>query len=1041
VLNCSAIRIVFGAKIADDAHASHFMQHGMSVKSARRLFGGRFVAIACAVVFLPLAVCAQSPGRQFLKGHVPAVVSRLQPTGLLPVTNRLNLAIGLPLRNQQALDDLLQQIYDPASPNYHHYLTPEQFTEQFGPTEQDYQAVIAFAQANGLTVTTTYGTRLLLDVSSPAASVEKAFNVTIRVYRHPTENRTFYAPDIEPSVDSALPILDVSGLDNYRRPHPRNLIIQPSSNAPVAVPKAGSGPNGRYFGNDFREAYAPGVTLRGSGQTVGLVEFDGYYPTDITNYEGHAGFTNVPLQNVLLSGFSGTPTSDTNAVAEVSLDIEMAIAMAPALAKVVVFEGNPNPNDFNPIDVLSSMATNNSIKQLSCSWGWNGGPNGSIDTIFQEMAAQGQSFFNASGDSDAFTAGANSTNGVDNPLVFGSPSSSTNITQVGGTTLTTSGGNWSSETVWNWGYDSNADGYVGSSGGISSYYSIPSWQTNIDMTTNHGSTTMRNIPDVALTADNIYVYYNNGHKATFGGTSCAAPLWAGFTALVNQQAVAGGRPVVGFINPAIYAIGKSTNYTADFHDITTGDNTWSSSPTNFYAVPGYDLCTGWGTPAGQSLIDALTGRNTLGITPTNGFTASGLAGGPFSITAQVFSLTNTGTASLGWSLINTASWLNASPTNGTLVVGGQTAVTVSLNFAASNLVVGIYTADILFTNQTSGMAQDLQFTLQVVQPLVITPTNGFTASGPVGGPFSTTSQNFSLANIGATSLNWSLANTSVWLNASPTSGTLAVGGQTNTTVSLNPAVTNLTARAYTASLFFTNQTTGVAQSRQFNLLIGSIIQNGGFETHDFSYWTLSGNTNSVAILGSLYSHSGTWGAGLKASGSLGYISQTVPTAAGQNYLLSLWLYSPSNPTSGHQTTPNEFLVVWGGTTLFDQTNMPVIGWTNLLFIVTPTTSSTVLQFGFRDDPWRLCLDDVSLWPWPIAAPSFQSITQSVNTVWLNWMALTALQYQAQYRTNLTQGSWVNLGSPIMATNMVMTIPDVIGTDPQRFYRIQWVPTY
>jgi len=156
------------------------------------------------------------------------------------------------------------------------------------------------------------------------------------------------------------------------------------------------------------------------------------------------------------------------------------------------------------------------------------------------------------------------------------------------------------ETTWNWGGQ-------GTGGGISTYYTIPSWQQGIDMTLNHGSTTMRNIPDVALTADNVYVVYNNGQSNIFGGTSCAAPLWAGFTALVNQQAVAAGRPTVGFVNPAVYTIGNSTNYTADFHDITTGNNTWNGSPTNFYAVPGYDLCTGWGTPAGQNLIDDLAG--------------------------------------------------------------------------------------------------------------------------------------------------------------------------------------------------------------------------------------------------------------------------------------------------------------------------------------------------------------------------------------------------------------------------------------------------
>ncbi len=146
-----------------------------------------------------------------------------------------------------------------------------------------------------------------------------------------------------------------------------------------------------------------------------------------------------------------------------------------------------------------------------------------------------------------------------------------------------------------------------SSGGISTSYTIPNWQQGTSMSANNGSTTMRNIPDVALTADNIYVVYNNGLSGSFGGTSCAAPLWTAFTALVNQQAAANGHATVGFINPAIYSIGNSSSYTSNFHDVTTGNNTNSASPTNFFAAPGYDLCTGWGTPKGQSLIDALTG--------------------------------------------------------------------------------------------------------------------------------------------------------------------------------------------------------------------------------------------------------------------------------------------------------------------------------------------------------------------------------------------------------------------------------------------------
>jgi subtilase family serine protease len=135
------------------------------------------------------------------------------------------------------------------------------------------------------------------------------------------------------------------------------------------------------------------------------------------------------------------------------------------------------------------------------------------------------------------------------------------------------------------------------------------------MSANKGSTSMRNIPDVALTADNIFVVYNNGSQGMFGGTSCAAPWWAAFTALVNQHAAAHGRPAAGFINPAVYAIGKGAGYAADFHDITTGNNTNRTSHTNFFAVPGYDLCTGWGTPNGSNLISALVSASSL-ITPT-----------------------------------------------------------------------------------------------------------------------------------------------------------------------------------------------------------------------------------------------------------------------------------------------------------------------------------------------------------------------------------------------------------------------------------------
>ncbi len=893
-----------------------------------------------------------------MRGHVPQAIARfhLQPSGTVPATNRLDLAIGLPLRNRDALDKLLQEIYDPASPNFHHYLTPEQFTENFGPTESDYQRVIDFAKASGLTVTRTYPNRVVLDVSGAVDGIEKAFQVKLNFYQHPTKNRKFFAPDAEPSLAADVPILDISGLDNFALPHP-NLQPKPMSQTANATPKSGSGPSGNYWGNDFKNAYAPGVSANGYGQIVGLLEFDGFYSNDIVSYESQSGLPLVAVQTNLVDGVSGSPgfSGIANAVVEVSLDIEVAIAMAPGLSKVIVYEGA------SANDIFSQMAGDNQAKQLSTSWSWDTTTNATTDQLFQQFAAQGQSFFDASGDSDAYAAGTATGEPNDNPF----------ITVVGGTTLTTSGAAWASETTWNWGLDQGS--YVGSSGGVSTFYKIPSWQTNANPAAAGGSATMRNIPDVALTADNVWVIYGNGQAGSVGGTSAAAPLWAGFTALVNQQAVTAGRSTVGFINPAIYAIAAGTNYAADFHDITTGDNTNTTSPANFFAGNGYDLCTGLGTPAGQNLITALAGPpELLGITPSSDFATSGLTGGPFSATNWNFSLTNLGTAGLNWTLSCTSSWLQVTPPGGALTPGGSaTMVTVGLNSAAGNLAAGTYGATVWFTNQTSGVVQSRRFTLQVIQPLVVSPSTGFVSAGAAGGPFSVTAQVFSLTNIGVAPLNWGVINTSLWLNAAPVSGALAAGGTSNVTMTVNAAANSLAAGIYNATVWFTNQTAGGAQAVPFQLQVAQpLVQNGGFETGDFTGWTLAGDGGNINFVTKSFNiarndrftpHSGSYAAALGEPSVLAYVSQTLPTIAGQLYLISLWMDSPDGQT------PNEFSVSWNGNTLSDLVNVGKVGWTNLQFTVKATSSGTVLQIGSRDDPTYLGLDDVSVTP--ISPPS------------------------------------------------------------------------
>ncbi len=988
------------------------------------------LAAAMAAAFLPVMARAQGVGRQMLHGHVPPAIARfnLQPLNRLPSTNQLNLAIGLPLRNQAALDKLLAEIYDPASTNYHRYLAPEQFTAQFGPTEADYQSLIAFAKTNGLTVTATYPNRALLDVSGNVATVEKVFRVKLNEYRHPTENRVFFAPDTEPSIDLNVPLSHVSGLDNFFIPRPASSKKKSLNNGTAGVaPALGSGLGGSYMGNDFRAAYVPGTLLNGAGQSVALLELDGYSASDIASYESLAGLPNVTLTNILIDSFSGTPSPDDT---EVCLDIELAISMATNLSRVIVYEG-PNPS--GPADILTRMASDNLARQISSSWII--GDNANYDTAYTQMKMQGQSFFQASGDDGAYYSGIPQW------------ADDTNITLVGGTTLYTTGpgGVYSSETVWN---EYNTGLGTNSSGGGTNFNGIPipAWQSGINMTANFGSTTLRNVPDVAMAADNIFVVANGQPETGVNGTSCAAPLWAGFCALVNQQATNTLQPPVGNINAAIYAIGKGPNYAVDFHDITIGNNTNATVHGKYPAVPGYDLCTGWGTPNGQNLINALVPPDPLGIAPWFGFAAAGPVSGPFSPISQIFVLTNSGASSLNWSLVNTSAWLNVSSGSGALAAGATNIVTISLATAANSLAIGNYAATVKLTNWNSHVVQSLQFSLQATQPLVVAPATGFAAAGLVGGSFIPNSQNFQLTNTGNASLTCSIINTSAWLTVSG-GGALAGGAGATATVSLSSAANTLTAATYAATVWFTNQTGGGALNRLFTLLVSQpLVQNGGFETGDFTGWTLNGDTvidgepiNAVATRdGSVYPHSGSYLAELGEPNVFAYLSQTAPTLAGQSYLLSLWLNSPTVPGGN---TPNEFSVSWNGTALFDQANIPPItGWTNLQFIVTATGTSTILQIGGRDDRSYLCLDDVSLTPIPAAIFQPTTVTKTNNNLKFAWNALTSIVYQVQFKTNLLQSNWVPLNS-IAATNTPVIFVDTnpITGFPQKFYRLLLLP--
>jgi kumamolisin len=532
-----------------------------------------FVALGCTALLFAAESQAQSFATRHVRQEVMSGEAALQ--NRLPATQILRLDIALPLRNEPELDDLLQRLYDPQSPFYRQFLSVQQFTDNFAPTPEDYDAVLRFAEKNGLTVTGTSPNRLLVNVAGPAASIEKAFHLTLSSYRHPTEARTFYAPDREPSADLPVALWHISGLDNFSTPRPASLIREPL----VFRNTTGSGPSGFFIGSDFRTAYYGGTALTGSGQSIGLLEYAGYNIADVDAYFAKVGQPlNVPVTGVSTDGSSLTCTGTCNDTEQV-LDIEVAISMAPGLNQLLVYV-----SDTSDVSMFNRMATDNIAKSLSCSWGWSPADPTSDDPIFKEFAAQGQNLFVASGDSGAY--GSRSRN------VY--PADDAYVTAVGGTDLTTSsaGGPWKSETAW-------AD----SGGGISvNKIAIPSYQTAAGVITaaNKGSKTLRNVPDVAAEADtDNFICYDGKCAGGWGGTSFAAPRWAGYLALANQQAVIDGLPVLGFLNPELYSIGLGSSYSANFHDIASGKN------GTYLTEKGYDLVTGWGSPNGAGLINTL----------------------------------------------------------------------------------------------------------------------------------------------------------------------------------------------------------------------------------------------------------------------------------------------------------------------------------------------------------------------------------------------------------------------------------------------------
>jgi kumamolisin len=519
----------------------------------------------------------------------------LAPVGRLPQNQVLQLDLVLPLRDPAGLNRFLSDVYNPHSPTYRHFVTPAQFTARFGPTQEQYDEVVNFAKSNGLKVVGGSRDGMEVQVKGTVQAIETALHVSMNTYQHPTENRIFFGTDREPSPSLSFNLWHVSGLDNYSIPKPLYVKKADFAAAHGVYPEqvvshatTGSGPSASFLGSDMRAAYATGTTMTGSGQNLGLLEYYGTDLADLTTYYKNVSQTNsVPITLLSTDGTSTGCTYPACDDTEQTLDMTQALGMAPGLASLVMYVGSSDTA------IISAMTTHTPLPTtIGCSWGWTPADPSTLDPYFKKMAAQGQNFFAASGDSSTWSSRNEAW-----------PADDAYVVSVGGTDLTTSsaGGPWASETAW-----------VDSGGGISpDGIAIPSWQAQAGVinSSNRGSTTLRNGPDVSANAN--FTFYVCADQTTctannYGGTSFAAPMWAGFIALVNQQLVSGGQSTIGFINPTIYNQNVTSSYTTNFHDITSGTS------GSYSAVTGYDLVTGWGSPK-PALIAALSGLPVAGF--------------------------------------------------------------------------------------------------------------------------------------------------------------------------------------------------------------------------------------------------------------------------------------------------------------------------------------------------------------------------------------------------------------------------------------------
>jgi len=412
-----------------------------------------------------------------------------------------------------------------------------------------------------------------------------AFGVQLKTYEHPSGKYRGRTGAVQLPAELQDVVEGVFGLDNRPQAKPHFRRRQGLGGVRAAAV------NLSYTPLQVAAFYDYPTGVDGSGECIALIELGGgYNSTDLSNYWSQLNLAKTPnVSAVSVGNGSNQPTGDPSGPdGEVTLDIEVAGAIAPGANIVVYFAENTDAGFLNAITTAAHDSTNNP-SVLSISWGgpessWTQQAMTSMDEAFQSAAAMGVTVCVAAGD-DGSTDGVNDgANHVD------FPASSPNVLACGGTQLVTSGNTVTSETVWN--ELASDEGATG--GGISDVFPLPSWQNGagVPPSADPSQNVGRGVPDVAGDADPTtgYVTLVDGQPDVIGGTSAVAPLWAGLVALINQSV---GKPI-GFMNPLLYQAG---DVSGDFDDITSGNN------GAYSAGPGWDACTGLGSPVGTKIAD------------------------------------------------------------------------------------------------------------------------------------------------------------------------------------------------------------------------------------------------------------------------------------------------------------------------------------------------------------------------------------------------------------------------------------------------------